>query len=69
MINFVSTLDYSNKQMKFAVNANAPDGVTSDFPDPVVEDDSGLSGGAIFGIIAACIIGLIIIVAIINCFV
>ena len=64
MRTFVTTLDSAGGKMTFAVNANAPDGTSTNFP---VDDDSddGLSGWAIFGIIAGCLLLIILIILLI----
>ena len=53
MRNFVTTFDFSNSEMKLAINVNSPDGVKIDYK---------MSGWKIFGIIFGAVVGLGVVV-------
>ena len=69
MRNYVITFDYSgDKSMTFAINVNAPTGVTAYFP-PVEDGSSGLGAWIIVAIVAGCLLLVILAVFAINHFV
>ena len=69
MRNYVITFDYSgDKSMTFAINVNAPTGVTAYFP-PVEDGGSGLGAWIIVAIVAGCLLLVILAVFAINHFV
>lgn len=62
--NYVTTLDFENQRISLIANANAPEGV--DVVNPTV--DSGLSSGAVAGIVLGGLAGCILIIFLIVCF-
>ena len=62
--NYVTTFDFTTKKIQVIVNINAPDGVDFEIPP-----DTSLTGWAIFGIVAASIFALIVIVWLVYCYI
>ena len=58
MRNYVTTFDFSNSEMKLAINVNSPDGVNIEYK---------MSGWKIFGIIFGAVVGLGLIIWITCC--
>ena len=56
--NFVTTFDFKNSEMRLTINKNAPAGVKIEFK---------MGGWRIFGIIVACLVGVICLVWLVTC--
>ena len=56
--NFVTTFDYESGEMQLTINVNAPAGVSIEYK---------MSGWKIFGIIAGCILFVILVILVIWC--